>query len=109
MIVRMWRGPTPKWRGPQYEETFKATALVDYTKTAGNRGVYLLRRDIGDQYEFMAMTFWDSLDAVKCFAGEDYMRPKYYKEDHELFTVLNPLVDHFEVVQSHGGKASLEA
>ena len=104
MIVRMWRGPTPKWRAPRYEDRFRARHLGEYAGTAGNRGVYLLRRDIGDHYEYLSMTFWDSLDAVKAFKGEDYMRPKYGPEDHEQFSVLNPLVDHFEVMLSNGVK-----
>ena len=102
MIVRIWRGPSPKWRGSRYEDRFKSIHLADYAKTDGNRGVYLLRRDIGDHYEYLTMTFWDSLDAVKAWKGPDYMRPKYSEEDHELFSILNPLTEHFEVVLSEG-------
>ena len=104
MIIRMWRGPAPKWRGAQYEDRFRARHLAEYAETEGNRGVYLLRRDLGDQYEYLSMTFWESLDAVKAFKGPDYMRPKYGHEDHETFSVLNPLVDHFEVVLSDTSK-----
>ena len=65
MIVRMWRGPVPKAKQAAYVDYLKQTGLNDYQKIAGNRGVYLLTRDLGDQVEFLTMTFWDSIEAVK--------------------------------------------
>jgi heme-degrading monooxygenase HmoA len=97
MIVRMWRGPVPKAKQAAYVEYLKKTGLNDYQKIPGNRGVYLLTRDLGDQVEFLTMTFWDSIEAVKGFAGEDYMRSRYYPEDEKFLTVFNPLVEHFEI------------
>jgi hypothetical protein len=97
MIIRMWRGPVPKAKRAAYVGYLKETGLDDYAKTPGCRGVYLLCRDIGDQVEFLTMTMWDSIDAVKAFAGEDYMKARYYPEDEKFLTVFNPLVEHFEV------------
>jgi len=44
------------------------------------------------------VTTWDSVEAVKGFAGEDHTKARYYPEDEEFLTVFNPLVEHFEVV-----------
>jgi heme-degrading monooxygenase HmoA len=98
MVIRVWRGQTPKWRGEQYEAIFRKTGLAGYRATPGNRGAYLLRRDLGDQWEYLAVSKWDSLDAVKQYAGEDYMRARRYKEEEELFTVFNTVVEHFEII-----------
>jgi heme-degrading monooxygenase HmoA len=97
MIVRMWRGPVPKAKTAAYIDYLKQTGLKDYQDIQGNKGVYLLTRDIGDQVEFLTMTFWDSIESVQGFAGEDYMRARYYPEDEKFLTVFNPLVEHFEV------------
>ena len=51
MIIRMWRGPAPKMRADQYEQRFKSFDVRQFRQVPGNRGVYLLRRDIGEQYE----------------------------------------------------------
>jgi len=98
MIVRMWKGPVPKAKGDAYEEYLKKTGLADYRTIEGNKGVYLLRRDLGDQYEFLTLSFWDSLDSIMKFSGVDYMRARYYPEDKDYLTVFEPLVSHFEVI-----------
>ena len=101
MIIRVWRGQTPKWRGSQYETIFRETGLAEYRKTKGNHGACLLRRDLGDQWEYIAVSMWDSLDAIKAYAGDDYMRARQYKQEQDLFTVFNHVVEHFELVLKH--------
>jgi heme-degrading monooxygenase HmoA len=98
MVIRMWRGPVPKAKRQAYTDYLKSTGLADYAATPGCRSVYLLCRDIGDHVEFLTMTMWESIEAVKGFAGDDYMKARYYPEDEKFLTVFNPLVDHFEVV-----------
>ena len=48
------------------------TGVAGYVATPGNRGVWMLRREAGERTEFVMFTLWNSLDAVKAFAGEDY-------------------------------------
>ena len=103
MIIRMWRGPVPKAKREAYVGYLQKTGLGDYAKTPGCKGVYLLCRDIGDQVEFLTMTMWDSIESVKAFAGEDYMKSRYYPEDEKFLTVFNPLVEHFELVAAPPG------
>ena len=102
MIIRMWRGPVPKAKRAAYIDYLKKTGLDDYARTPGCKSVQLLCRDIGDQVEFLTVTTWDSIEAVKGFAGEDYMKARYYPEDEKFLTVFNPLVEHFEVVAGEG-------
>jgi heme-degrading monooxygenase HmoA len=102
MIARMWRGPVPRAQRDAYIAYLKETGLNDYARTAGNRGVQLLCQARGDEVEFMTLTLWDSIDAIKAFAGEDYERARYYPRDHEFLTRFDPHVEHFEVVDISG-------
>jgi len=54
----------------------QCTGLADYAGTPGNRGVFVFRRAEGDATYFLITTLWDSLDAIKRFAGEDYERAR---------------------------------
>ncbi|MFT6732985.1 MAG: heme-degrading monooxygenase HmoA [Polaribacter sp.] len=51
-------------------------ALPDYCSTHGNQGAYVLHRIEGSIANFNMLTFWDDLDSIKNFAGEDYEKPK---------------------------------
>ena len=50
-------------------------------KTPGNRGAWMLRRDVGENTEFAMFTLWDSMDAIRAFAGDEPERAVYYPED----------------------------
>jgi heme-degrading monooxygenase HmoA len=47
---------------------------------------------------FITLTFWESLDAIRAFAGDDVERAKYYPEDPEFLLEFEPCVVHYEVV-----------
>jgi hypothetical protein len=64
-----------------YTAYMRETGVAGYARTAGNRGVWMLRRDVGDRAEFVMFTLWDSIDAVKGFAGDDYETAVFYPED----------------------------
>jgi heme-degrading monooxygenase HmoA len=59
-----------------------------------------LRRDVGDRTEFVMFTLWDSLNAVKAFAGEDYETAVFYPED-ERFLVERDLTSTHYNVEGH--------
>lgn len=98
MIARTWHGRVPLAKAAAYEAYLRATGLADYRATAGNRGVYLLRRDEGEVAHFTTLTFWDSLAAVRAFAGPDYERARYYPEDDAYLLEREPHVTHYQVV-----------
>lgn len=81
MIARTWRGWTRSEDAEAYVEYLMETGMAEYRRTPGNRAAYLLRRDDGDRTEFVTLTFWDSLEAVRGFAGEDITRAVFYSED----------------------------
>lgn len=100
MIARRWRGATPADRAEAYTEYLNRTGVPDYRATPGNRGVYVLRRIEGDRAVFELISLWDSLDAIKAFAGDDVERARYYPEDDDYLLEREPTVDHFDVVVS---------
>jgi heme-degrading monooxygenase HmoA len=57
----------------------------------------MLRRDVGDKTEFVMFTLWESLDAVKGFAGEDYETAVFYPEDDRYLVERDPTSAHYEV------------
>ncbi|HSM97319.1 MAG TPA: hypothetical protein VLT91_14845 [Rhizomicrobium sp.] len=100
MIVRMWKGLVPQEKKAAYVEYLHKTGLSDYANTPGNKGVFLLCRDVGGDVEFVTMTYWDSVDSIKRFAGEDYERARYYPEDANFLRSFAPTVDHYEVLSA---------
>jgi heme-degrading monooxygenase HmoA len=73
------------------------TGVAGYAGTPGNRGVWMLRRDTGETTEFVMFTLWDSLDAVKRFAGDDYETAVFYPEDDRFLVERDPRSTHYEV------------
>jgi heme-degrading monooxygenase HmoA len=58
----------------------------------------MLRRDVAERTEFVMFTLWESLDAVKAFAGDDYERAVYYPEDDRYLVDRDLRTSHYEVV-----------
>jgi heme-degrading monooxygenase HmoA len=97
VIVRIWRG----WTRPQDAEEYAAyiadTGLAEYRATPGNQGAYLVSREDGDRTEFLTISFWDSMDAVVGFAGDDVERAVFYPEDDRFLVDREETVLHYEV------------
>jgi heme-degrading monooxygenase HmoA len=71
MIARIWRGWTSKEAADAYDEHFRTTVQAALGGIDGFVEAQLLRRTAGDEVEFVAITYWDSLDAIRRFAGDD--------------------------------------
>ncbi len=98
MIVRMWHGRVPSEKARAYREFLNARAIPDYQSTPGNLSVYILERPEGEVTHFITMTFWENLDAIRAFAGDEAEAAKYYPEDQEFLLEFEPTVVHYEVV-----------
>ena len=71
MIARIWKGAVRQRDGDDYARYMRETGVAAYAATPGNRGVWMLRRDVDDRTEFVMFTLWDSLEAVRAFAADD--------------------------------------
>lgn len=99
MIARIWRGITQKDKADDYLAYLQETGLKDYAATPGNRGVSVLRREQGEHCEIVLISFWDSMDAVRAFAGENPDKSVYYPEDEQYLLQMEPLVRHYAVAE----------
>jgi heme-degrading monooxygenase HmoA len=100
VIARIWKGSVRKHDGDAYAAYMQKTGVAGYAATPGNRGVWMLRRDAGENTEFLMFTLWDSLDAVKAFAGEDYETAVFYPEDGRYLVERDLTSSHY-CVDSH--------
>lgn len=100
MIARIWHGVTPIEKADDYLKFLIERAIPDYESVPGNLGVHLLRERRGDQAHFLTLTFWESEDAIRQFAGEDIRRARYYPEDKDFLLEFEPTVTHYEVYGS---------
>ena len=73
MINRIWHGWTSRQNADAYERLLRGEIFkgIDHREIRGYHGIYLLRRDMPEGVEFVTVMWFDSLDAVKAFAGED--------------------------------------
>ena len=98
MIARSWRGWIRTERSEEYVAYLDQTGLSEYAATPGNLGAHCLLRDLDDgRTEVVTMSFWESMEAVKRFAGDDPSKAVYYPEDDEFLVDRENTVTHFEV------------
>ncbi len=100
MIARIWHGRTPMEKADAYSAFLNERAIPDYRGTPGNLAVHILRRDERDTAHFCTLTLWESLDAIRNFAGSVVEKAKYYPEDREFLLEFEPNVTHWDVTGS---------
>ena len=100
MITRVWRGETSTEAADSYQAFLERTAYPDYGDAEGNRGWLLLRRDHAESVEFVFVSFWDSMEVLRRYAGSNPERPKYYPEDRAALLDLPERADHFDVIDA---------
>ena len=100
MIIRMWHGRVDHGKAKAYRQFLIERAIPDYESVEGNLGVKVLERREDDSTHFITMTSWESLAAIKAFAGEDAEKAKYYPEDDGFLLEFEASVVHYDVVGS---------
>ena len=99
MIARIWHGVTMADKANAFFQFIRKTGEKAYLKSSGNCGVHILRRHFDNKAEFLLISFWDSFESIKRFAGEDFNKALYlFPEDKEFLIELEPEVKHFEVL-----------
>jgi heme-degrading monooxygenase HmoA len=99
MIARTWHGAVRAADAERYHDYLLQTGVPDLKKTPGNRGVYVLRRREDDRAHFLLISLWESLEAIRAFAGDDLERARYYPADVQFLLELEPRVTHYEVLE----------
>jgi hypothetical protein len=97
MIARHWRGWTKPQDAEAYEHLLRSVVLLGLEAVAGYCGGYILRDDGPVESEFVVINFFNSLDAVRRFAGDDYSTPVFEPEAHRLLSRAENFAAHYEV------------
>ncbi len=103
MIARHWRGWTKPENADAYENLLRTTVLPALLQIEGYRGGYVLRHLGPTECEFVVINLFDSVDAVRRFAGEDYAVPVFEPEALQLLSKVDPVAAHYEVRVSTSG------
>ncbi len=98
MISRVWHGWTTRGNADAYQAHLEADVLPGIHRVRGYRGAYLLRRDAGEEVEFVTITLFDDMDAVRAFAGEDYERAVIHPVAGKLLSHYDERSVHYETV-----------
>jgi heme-degrading monooxygenase HmoA len=97
MIARVWRGRTKTENADAYEKLLQDVVYPSLQKINGYRGGYILRQDGKEESEFVTVNLFESLDAIKAFAGSDYETPVFEPEARRLLSRVEPIARHYDV------------
>ena len=104
MIARIWHGWTTPENADKYENLLKTEIFpgIAAKNVPGYRGIQLLRRQLYDEVEFVTIMQFDSLEAVKQFAGEDYERSYVPDKARQVLSRHDEKSQHYEIIETIG-------
>lgn len=98
VIARMWRGKIRTEDVAAYVEYINGTGITEYKQTPGNLGAQMWTRDLDDgTTEVITVSWWDDLENIRGFAGDDIEVAVFYPEDDAYLVDRETRVAHFEV------------
>ena len=98
MIVRTWRGRVSAEKSSAYPEHFRRHVVPELERIDGFLGAMLLREARADEIEFLVLTRWESMDAVRAFAGEEVEKAVVEPDAAAALTSFDTTVQHYEAV-----------
>ena len=100
MIARRWHGRVPAEKAAEYLRLTKDVGLADYRSVPGHIDSWCFHRREGDIVHVETLSFWEGLEAIGRFAGDELTKAKYYDFDPDFLLELEPEVVHFEVIEA---------
>ena len=99
MISRIWHGYTTPKNADIYENLLKSEIIVGIKNRniPGFREIQVCRRELGNEVEFVTVMWFDSLNAVRAFAGEDYEVAVVPKKARAVLSRFDERSQHYEV------------
>jgi heme-degrading monooxygenase HmoA len=98
VVARMWHGRVLTSRADEYYAYLTAAGIDKIEAIEGNLGAQVLRRTDGKTTEFTVISYWESRDAIKKFAGEDIEKTHFLPKDPQYLLEIEPKVKHFDVL-----------
>jgi uncharacterized protein YciI/heme-degrading monooxygenase HmoA len=102
MILRMWKARATPEKSGEYIDHATKKVFPSLGAIEGHSGAYLLRRAVGGAVEFVVLTLWTSMEAVRKFAGARPEKAVVEPEARAALTAFDESVTHFEVVHRTG-------
>jgi hypothetical protein len=96
-LARIWIGHTRLEDRAEYVRYLEKSGMAAYRAIPGNRGAFLLVRELENRAEFLTLSFWDGWDSIRTFAGEDPGRARYFPDDERFLLDFPKEVRHYEV------------
>jgi heme-degrading monooxygenase HmoA len=103
MIARVWKGWTKPEDADAYEKLLQEVVYPQLKELPGYMGGYILRNELKDETEFIAFNLFESIEAVKAFAGAEYDVPVFEPEARRLLSKVEPVARHYEVKRKPDG------
>ena len=102
MISRIWHGQAARENADAYKELLRTEIFTNIGKRSiqGYQGIQLLRRDGDDEVEFVTIMWFDTLDAVLAFAGEDYEVAVVPPKAKQLLSRFDRKSAHYQVIET---------
>jgi heme-degrading monooxygenase HmoA len=108
VIARIWHGWTRPENADAYEELLRREVLPGIAgRIPGFTGAYVLRDDSGPEVEFVTITLFESLDAVRAFAGDDHEQAVVPPEARRLLERFDQRSRHYETRLAPGQSTSI--
>lgn len=100
MICRIWRGWTTRENADAYEEVVRGEVIPDIEarQIPGFRAIDLMRRSLEDAVEFVTIMWFEDIDAVKAFVGDDYEVAHVPQRARNVLARFDGRSAHYEVL-----------
>src|SRR5688500_9598650 len=102
MIARIWRCTATSDNTPRYIAHFQHSVLPELCQLEGFHQGYVFRRNLADAVEVTVMTFWESMDAIRRFAGDNVETAVVAPEAQAILLTFDTTVNHHEVAFDTG-------
>lgn len=99
MIIREWRGRAARPNADAYPRHFRSKVIPELRELPGFLSAHLCRRDLGGSIEFLVLTKWHSMDAIRAFAGDDTSKAIVEPGGVAALADFDDRVQHYETIE----------
>jgi heme-degrading monooxygenase HmoA len=100
MIARIWKAQADKERVEDYVTHFEKNVFPELRQIMGFQGAYVMRKELGNGMEIQVMTLWESMEAIRRFAGEQVERAVVEPEAQAVLRSFDTTVSHHDILVS---------
>lgn len=106
VVAREWRGRVAPARADEYHR-YLLEGVKKIRSVPGNLGAEVMRRAEADAVEYVVISYWESREAIKAYAGQDIEKPHHLPKDRELLLELPTRVLHYDLTYADMARVRL--